>query len=181
MQVNFNANFETLKNIDKAINAGVLRPSFKIIENEIQEEFWKVFNNFRSDRKWAPNSRKYIFTDPLKNVPFPMWRTGQLRNTLIGLKGPGLRVRRGDNYLTIRRAGTKLNYLNFSLRGSKVKSERKIPIRDPFATLITRKGQIKKLWKDRWEKLLAHNMSLYIMERFEVALTRPRRRTTRRS
>ena len=39
MQVNFNANFETLKNIDKAIGKGVLRPSFEVIESDIKKQF----------------------------------------------------------------------------------------------------------------------------------------------
>ena len=175
MRISFNADIRSLQNIDVQIARGVLAPAFKRIEEDVKKEFNRVFTERRSDARWPKNSPKYVATDPLKKSNLPLTRTGRLQKTLTTLSGPGLRVRRGPNYLTIRRAGTALNYLNFSLRGRKLKADRKIPKRDPFATMITRKGRIKKPFKQRWEGFLFSEMQSYIRERFSVALTAPRR------
>ena len=176
LQVRFDATLADLINVDKAIKQGVLKQGFKKIENSIEEEFKEVFAESKSDKKWKPNQPKYVKYDKQKIGNKPLIRTGQARSQLTKLSGSGVRVRRGPNYLTISATKRLLNYLNFSLRGNKNIKLRKIPVRDPFASMITVRGRIKKPFKQTWEGYLLDEIRKYVSGIFSVSITAGRRR-----
>ena len=176
LNVRFDASLENLINIDKAIARGVLRPAFKKVEKSIEKEFKNVFATGRSDKKWKSNNPKYVKYDKEKKSNEPLVRTGRTRDQLTNLTGSGVRVRRGNNYISVRPTASMLKYLNFSLRGKKNIKLRRVPIRDPFASMVTARGRIKKPFKDLWEGYVLEEIRRYVSGIFSASITQTRRR-----
>ena len=145
----------------------ILDPAFDKIEADFSKEMKTAYTTQKAGNKWKKNNPKYLASGKKKDGKRasgrePGVRTGKTKRAFITGKGPGAVRKRGKNFI---RMGIKLTgplrYTTFN-QSSRIKLNRKIPVRDPLLLITTPKGSLKKKIREKWSTYLADELRSFI-------------------